>query len=350
VLEVKRILSPDRLLRIAFGTEKLKKDFYRLLSLQKTGEVLPSESFLKQIDKVEIPKGSFNHICIFQKGYPEQLYQLSDPPPVIFYKGNSELLHVSHQQLISIVGSRHATHEAIELTKKWSTYFVQAGMIVVSGLAFGVDAAAHVGALKKRSGESTIAVLASGIDRCYPAAHLHLYNSIVENDGLIVSEYPLSNPPHKFNFLARNRIIAALSKTTIIIQAKKRSGALVTARLASELGRDVAAVPWSVSIDAGVGSNHLIQQGAHCALSHDDVLEYVGLGQTTNTKEDNLLKFHLSELTKIQLHAVSLIQERGKVHADELRAVTGLDAMDFCDLELKELVYLDHFGFVSLSC
>jgi DNA processing protein len=349
VSELKTIFNRQRLLQLAYGSMSLKKTFWRLLQ-QPILDPRQVDACVQAVDCIEVPNDPGLCCCLFEESYPAQLSHLTDPPPVLFLRGNAELLKLALKQQLAIVGSRHASHDALALTEKFSAALVEAGLVIISGLAYGVDAAAHRGALRGLHCASTIAVLASGVDRCYPASHRPLYEEILQKGGLIISEHPLCHEPHKSDFLARNRIIAALASMTLVVQAKQRSGALVTARLAAEIGRDVAAVPWSITVHAGAGSNHLIQTGAYCMLSHEDILNHLGMSRAGHSVQAGLAEQTLSQLSQRQRQAIELLIQQGQLHGEQLRTITGLDPMELCDLELKELIRTDHFGFVSVSC
>jgi DNA protecting protein DprA len=349
VSELKTIFNRQRLLQLACGPLSLKKSFWKLLQ-QPILDQRQLDVCVQAVDCIEVPNDPGPCCFLFEAGYPEQLLHLTDPPPVLFLRGNAELLKLSLKQQVAIVGSRHASHDALALTERFSAAVVEAGIVVVSGLAYGVDAAAHRGALRGLHCASTIAVLASGVAKCSPLAHRTLYEEILQKGGLIVSEHPLFHEPHKLDFLARNRIIAALASMTLVVQAQRRSGALVTARLASELGRDVAAVPWSLNVHAGVGSNHLIQGGAYCILSYEDILDHLGITRAGQSDQTGLAERTLSQLSLRQRQAIELLMQKGQLHSEQLRSITGLDPIELCDLELKELIRTDHFGFVSVSC
>ncbi|WP_219836649.1 DNA-processing protein DprA [Paenibacillus sp. R14(2021)] len=215
-------------------------------------------------------------ICYFDEAYPELLKQSPQPPWVLYTIGR---LHLLNQQSIAIVGTRGPTsygrRTASQLGEKLSLH----GITVVSGLARGVDAMAHEGALKGAG--STIAVLGTPVDRVYPAENRHLFQEIAAN-GLIISEVPLGTPFHPGLFPLRNRIIAGLSLGTVVVEAAERSGSLITADQALEMSRDVFAVPGPISSPKSAGTNGLIRQGAKLIASFEDIMEeYEGLLNNT---------------------------------------------------------------------
>ena len=199
--------------------------------------------------------------------FPEMLTQGITAPPVLFLRGNAELLHIPSA---AIVGSRHATPQAMRIAKDFGRALSEKGIPVVSGMALGIDTAAHQGALQADGG--TIAVWGTGIDRIYPPSNKNLAYEIAER-GLIVSEFPLDTRPFAGNFPRRNRLIAALSQLTLVVEAALESGSLITAKLAAEMGREVMAVPGSIDNPHSKGCHKLIKEGAKLTESLEDILQ-----------------------------------------------------------------------------
>ncbi len=198
-------------------------------------------------------------------GYPQGLADLEAPPP-IFVAGE---LH--EHPGVAVVGTRRCTRYGLDLADSFGSAIARSGWTVVSGLARGIDAAAHRGCL--RSAGHAVAILGCGIDVCYPKENQALYDGILEAGGAIVSEYPPGIPPDRWRFPARNRLIAAISGAVVVVEAGEKGGALITARLAAEIGRPVFAVPGDVDRQASVGCNLLIRDGAIPALGSDDLME-----------------------------------------------------------------------------
>jgi DNA processing protein len=212
-----------------------------------------------------------NHLLtIDQPSYPQRLRELSDPPSGLFLHGDPELLGLPQ---LAIVGSRHPSRGGELTAGAFAEALAGAGLVISSGLAAGVDAAAHRGAL--RGGGLTIAVAGTGLDRVYPAAHRELAHEIASN-GLLLSEFPLGTPPKPGNFPRRNRIIAGLCLGTLVVEAALKSGSLITARLAAEAGREVFAIPGSIHNPLARGCHRLIRNGAKLVETSDDVLEEIG--------------------------------------------------------------------------
>ena len=212
--------------------------------------------------------------------YPARLLDLYDPPDSLYIYGDLSLLNLP---MIAIVGSRSASPEGI----KNAYYFAQAlsaeGYLIVSGLAKGIDGAAHLGALGPNEGYPTLAVCGTGLDIVYPREHLRLAKAIAST-GLLVSELAPGLGPKPWHFPRRNRIIAALAIGILVIEAAERSGSLITARLGCELGREIFAIPGSIHHPLSKGCHHLLQQGAKLVQSPKDILEELPKYQKTSFK------------------------------------------------------------------
>jgi len=203
------------------------------------------------------------------KEFPEEFRQIAAPPFLLYRKGG-DLRNLLNR--IAIVGTRKSTMNGDKLAFALAKNCAAAGMTVVSGLAFGIDAAAHSGALKCHG--RTIGILASGIARVTPSSHQHLADDILANGGAIISEYPVTSEALKFRFLERNRLIAALAHTLVVVEAPKHSGALITANHALDQGREILAFPGDPGKPSSRGCNNLIKNGtAHLVASLEDVLE-----------------------------------------------------------------------------
>jgi DNA processing protein len=216
--------------------------------------------------------------------YPAALLQMEDPPPLLYRVGRA--LDPS-SPAVAVVGSRNPTGQGLQNARRFGKAFGEAGVTVVSGLALGVDGAAHEGALEGATEDAlaTIAVVGTGLDRVYPKQHLDLAHRIAER-GAIVSEYPLGTPPLSQNFPKRNRLIAGLSQGTLVVEAALQSGSLITARLAAEQGKDVFAIPGSIHSTQARGCHALLRQGAKLVESAQDVLEDLRLVPRAVREED----------------------------------------------------------------
>lgn len=214
--------------------------------------------------------------------YPREILQIPDPPTLLYAIGELALLN---RPALAIVGSRNATRQGDIDAREFARALSEAGYAIASGLALGIDAAAHRGGLAGRS--STIAVVGTGLDRVYPAGNRDLAREIAAR-GVLVSELPLGTPPAASNFPSRNRIISGLSQGVLVVEAAMKSGSLITARLALEQGRDVFAIPGSIHSPLAKGCHWLIKQGAKLVESADDVLaELRGLAPAPSADSDS---------------------------------------------------------------
>jgi DNA processing protein len=212
-----------------------------------------------------------NHvITLADTTYPKSLLSIADPPPLLYAKGRIELLS---RPAVAIVGSRNATVQGMQNAERFAQTLSNAGLTVISGLALGIDAAAHIGACSSDAASgSTVAVTGTGLDLVYPAKHRSLAHRIAEQ-GCLISEYPLGTPAIASNFPRRNRLISGMSLGVLVVEAALQSGSLITARSALEQGRDVFAIPGSIHSPLAKGCHQLIRQGAKLVESAQDVLE-----------------------------------------------------------------------------
>lgn len=202
-------------------------------------------------------------------GYPMGMHDIEEPPAVWV------LGTLAPAPGVAVVGTRRCTRYGVELAEAFGAAIARAGWVTVSGLARGIDTAAHRGCLNLNGG--ALAVLGSGIDVCYPRENKPIYDRIVESGGAIVSEYPPGTPPDRWRFPARNRIIAALSVAVVVVEAAVTGGALITARIGAEMGRPVFVVPGDVDREMSEGCNRLIRDGAHPVLGSADLIEELSL-------------------------------------------------------------------------
>ena len=270
------------------------------------------KAVIKSIDRVRIAQcldwmsaSEQHHIITFDDAcYPNTLKQLSSPPLAIYINGNPTLLNAS---LVAIVGSRHASQGGLALAKQFANQLSAQGIGIVSGLAAGIDAAAHWGA--HREVGRTLAVIGSGNDIIYPKRNNRLHEALIKEGGAVMSEFWPGTPPKAAHFPRRNRIIAGLACATLVIEAKIKSGTLITANLAADLGKEVMAVPGHIYNPAHEGCHHLIQQGAALITSLSDVIES--------------LPFQVQNQVN---HNVQLIQ---KSHGQSLASEPLLDSVDY---------------------
>lgn len=226
-------------------------------------------------------------VTLHDSRYPELLKEIADPPSVLFVQGDVDLLS---QWQIAMVGSRNPSASGRDTAYEFSRYMAQGGLTITSGLAMGIDAAAHQGALVAQG--RTIAVIGTGLDRVYPAKHRELAHDIA-SEGAIVSEFALGTAPRAENFPRRNRIISGLSLGTLVVEAALRSGSLITARMALEQGREVFAIPGSIHNPLARGCHQLIRDGAKLVETAQDILEE--LGSLADFKGENIVTIAPSE-------------------------------------------------------
>lgn len=206
-------------------------------------------------------------VTLGEPDYPAMLLETHDPPLLLFAEGRLEL---AQRPALAIVGSRRASAQGLDTARRFALELASRGFTIVSGMAQGIDGAAHEGALGSEAG--TVAVVGTGLDRVFPSEHAQLARRIAAQ-GLLLSEFPLDTPPLGQNFPLRNRIIAGLGLGTLVVEAALRSGSLITARLAAEMGREVFAVPGSIHAEQSRGCHALLRQGAKLVESFEDVLE-----------------------------------------------------------------------------
>ena len=254
-------------------------------AIAKTLKTESHERIQEEIEKAEelgvflIPYGN--------EFYPKPLIEIHDPPPLLYVWG--ERVDALNKFSIAVVGSRKATSYGKAVASQIAGELAKNDVVIVSGLAYGIDSTAHAAAVKKGI---TVAVLGNGIDVVYPHANVKLFEE-VKKHGCLVSEFPFGTKPNKWTFPRRNRIIAGLSMGTVVIEAAKRSGSLITARLALEEGREVFAVPGSIFSSSSEGTNELIKRGAKCVTCTNDVLEefeYVKVVQKDERTDDPIVK------------------------------------------------------------
>jgi len=305
----------------------------------------PSRELKRKInqDLTWLDKTDRHLISLFEPEYPALLKQTYDPPLCLFAQGNTALLN---KPQIAIVGSRRATAVGQKIATEFAAKLSEVGLVITSGMATGIDAAGHQGALSR----GTIAVLGTGCDRVYPLRNERLMIRIKEN-GLLISEYSLGREARPSQFPQRNRIVTGMSLGTIIVEAAEKSGTLISARLAMEQGREVFAIPGSIYGNQNKGCHRLIQQGAKLVQSIEDILEelpFIGIDVSTSNLR-TLPRLDNVELdraeTSILAHLSSL-----PMSVDELFEVTSIPLTEIItlmlSLEMKGFVDLEPAGYV----
>lgn len=295
------------------------------------------DKFLERED--ELLKARYvSVITVEDDRYPEHLREIDSAPVLLYIRGKVDVLK---EPSVAIVGSRRASMYGLNTARTFAVELAGAGLSVVSGLARGIDTAAHQGALQTQG--VTIAVLGCGLNHIYPVENDKLAERIIA-DGAVISEFPMETPPVSYNFPRRNRIISGLSKGVLVVEAALKSGALITSDYALEQGREVYAVPGQVGESASQGTNRLIQQGAKLVMSVEDMLEDLAPGLQEFRPQKKLQSQDMASdaaLSSDENTVCSSLKD-DPIHIDELADKTGLSvtraALVLFQLELKKLV------------
>ncbi len=286
-----------------------------------------SSNYFEKLKKFKV-----NYVTFNDPNYPTNLKEINDYPPVLYYIGSLER---RDKNAVAIVGSRLGSSYGREVTRKLSSELASMGVVIVSGLALGVDAVAHKACYEV--GGRGIVVLASGLDTISPLTNRYIAVEIVRQGGAIVSEYPLGHMPFKTNFPARNRIVSGLSKAVVVIEGLRKSGTLLTASAAAEQGRTVFAVPGQITSPLTQAPHYLIQNGAKLVSSTQDILDELNL--QLKVDPDEIEKVMPSDETEAKL--INLLVNEN-LHLDELGRITGLTVSQISAsltvMELKGMV------------
>jgi DNA processing protein len=278
-----------------------------------------------------------------EPNYPQRLREIYDPPPLLYVRGNVELLG---RHAISVVGSRRPTPYGNQMAQRLAKDLAKCGLVIASGLARGIDSCAHKGALSSETG-ATIGVLGCGIDVVYPKENKKIFEEITRR-GAIITEFPMGTFPAPQNFPIRNRIIAGMSLGVLVVEGAQYSGSLITARLAMEFGREVYGVPGNATQPSSFGPNQLIKQGAKLVTSWEDVIEELPtpvrsqlLPVETANSEERAKLVHES-LAPAERTLYDLLTEDESRHIDDMVELSGLTSSEVLaalfDLELKGVV------------
>ncbi|MCF6466325.1 DNA-processing protein DprA [Clostridium sp. Cult2] len=275
-----------------------------------------SKDYLNRLFNL-IEKQNIDVITIFDKDYPKRLHYIYDNPKVLYIKGNI----IEEDNLsIAIVGSRKATSYGKWATEKFVEELVKLDVTIVSGLALGIDSIAHKKALEENG--RTIGVLGNGLDIVYPKKNKDIYE-VISKKGALISEYFLGVPPLAYNFPQRNRIISGLSLGVIVVEAKEKSGSLITAHHALEQGKEVFALPGNINSIFSRGTNKLIKDGAKLIMDIDDIIEEVyELQAKVKIKKEEGIDY--SQFSPLEIKVLEVIKE-GPIHSDSIALNTGLD-------------------------
>jgi len=325
-------------------TEALAADMDRLVSVaginaRVAGLIATSErtdAVLRQCDRTLAENVAV--LACTDPDYPPQLAELDDAPPLLFVKGSVDILAMPG---VAVIGTRRPSSYGRRVTSKMVRGIVRHGVVVISGMARGVDSLAHHLALKA-SGH-TVAVLGCGVDVVYPPEARSLRDRIAE-EGALVSEFRMGTTPEAMNFPRRNRIISGLSRCVLVTEAPRKSGALITADAANNHGREVFAVPADITREQGEGSNRLIGQGAHVALTPEDVLTAIGIGVVVSTPEGEQMALPIEMPAGIPdewrtiVNALDIEPQHVDVLAARIGRSTPQLLQNLMDMEMQDLV------------
>ncbi len=321
--------SPDKV--VTADRESLAQSFGEKMT-EKILNCTDNPAIEKILEKLE--KIGADMLVFGQPGYPERLTPIYAPPVVLFVLGE---LAIQDERAIAIVGTRRPSHNGIAVTEKISAGLARSGVTVISGLALGIDGMAHRTALKN-SGR-TIAVLGSALDVIYPRDHKKLAEQIIDN-GAVISEFLPGTRPEPYNFPRRNRIISGISLGVVVVEAGKKSGALITANHAIEQGKEVFAVPGSAMSAVSEGTNKLLKDGARCVTSAEDILDTLKIPSITQSEMSQASK-KVKELTGAVKIVFELLTHE-PIHVDDISRKCKMNPAytlsALLTLELQELV------------
>ena len=291
-----------------------------------------AEDEIKFIEKYNIVP-----LFITDKNYPQRLLNCYDSPELLYYKGNADL---NTSKIVSIVGTRNHTDYGKQLTEKLVKELTEQHVLVVSGLAYGIDAIAHKAALKNNL--QTVGVLAHGLDQIYPTHHSSLAKDMVKNGGLL-TEFRSRTNPDKHNFPTRNRIVAGMSDATIVIETGIKGGSMITAELANSYNKDVFAFPGKITDSKSAGCNFLIKSNKAMLLTDaEELVHMMGWEEKIHKSSARTQKELFIELSKEEKIVINILKEKDGVHIDELNIKSGLSssavAAAMLNLELQNVI------------
>lgn len=284
-----------------------------------------------------LKKRNLEVVYYHSEKYPKRLREINDPPLLLYYRGNPDVFNL---ESISVVGTRRITDYGKLAINELAESMKDSGLSIVSGLASGVDGNMHQASLNVNI--ANLAILASNPEKCTPAGNSNIYKQILDQGGLVLSEFSINSKIHPGMFVVRNRVIAGLSKYTLVIEAPEKSGALVTARIANEYDREVFAVPGNINNPNSYGCNKLIDENiAKIYLGASEFLEYIGVDKIKK------IESRRSDLTNEQLNIYDLLSTSSK-NLDELSELTNIpinNIKDIClGLELESIIVKDNSG------
>ncbi|WP_296057811.1 DNA-processing protein DprA [uncultured Amphritea sp.] len=342
-----RLMQPDASGDLADQTSLLQLSHHQLQSLNLPVQTIhhigayqrrewPDSAYLQEIDRwLQLP---YNHLVTFTcDRYPPLLKQISDPPLLLYISGDPDLLHLPQ---LAIVGSRSASRNGVALSRSFASDLTASGITITSGLARGVDGAAHMAAVALS--KPTVAVLGSGLMNLYPRQHQSLADDIISLGGALVSEYPLRMAPLPHNFPRRNRIISGLSAGVLVVEAARRSGSLITARLALEQGREVFALPGALNNPQSHGCHDLIREGATLIETSAQIIDPLASLLGSYCYDEKREAADSVKLTDAEAALLDQISYQ-LVTLEQLIGITGLDAPAL----LPQLVAMELSGYIA---
>lgn len=299
------------------------------------------EEFLKKARKIikDCENSGIKILTIFDPGYPEELKTIPIPPLVIYLKGK---INSFKKRKIGIIGTRKPTKYGREVTLEFSKKLSEKGVVIVSGGARGIDTIAHLSAIE--GGGETICVFGSGLNVFYPPENIKIFKKIEEN-GILISEYPPDTKPFAYNFPMRNRIIAALSETLLIVEAGEKSGTFITVKWALDMGKDIFAIPGEIYSPKSRGPNFLIKQGAILVTDPSEILEYMGIEEKSKREE--------IKLEGKEKEIFNFLKENGRKSIDEIKEKFKIETGELIslliNLEIKGIIRNEGSGFYSVK-
>lgn len=329
-----------------FGSaEKIFKSKQQLLEkIEGIGEVRAKaiksfHDFSKAEEEIKfVEKYKINPLFITDKNYPKRLLNCYDSPTLLFYKGDANL-NVS--KIIAIIGTRNHTEYGKQQTEKLVKELSSQNILVVSGMAYGIDAVAHKASIKNDL--QTVGILAHGLDQIYPPEHSNLAKDIIKHGGGLLTEFRSKTKPDKHNFPTRNRIVAGMSDATIVIETGEKGGSMITAELANGYNKDVFALPGRVNDNKSAGCNFLIRNNKAMLLTDaEELIEVMGWEEKSQKSGARSQKELFIELSKDEKIIVDILKEKQMVHIDEINFKSGLSsgaaAAAILNLELQNVV------------
>ena len=324
-MKIKRIIETLEDVSIIFNGDAILQKLDKILSKDELASIYSVDIDVVNNYIAQLAKKQIDIITILSRYYSYKLQEIYNPPLLLYAKGNLQLLE--YDATLAVVGTRRCTNYGQEVTKSFTRVLARDGVCIISGLADGIDSIAHEAALEVKG--KTIAVMGSGFDHIYPACNANLLDKIVANGGLIITEYAPDEKPQNFHFPARNRIVAGLSMAVLVVEAPKKSGALITKDYAIEYNREVFVVPGRINDIYSKGSNEIIKscQGS-IVLEPNDILEF--FGKVSPVQQE----MKVDQLS-IEERLILDILDRGEKHYEELLSMSKLTSSALNSLLIK---------------